>query len=268
MSVQTLNFRAVDGLSFAAAGQLGVKRLSKRYIPSSLGPLFEILHLVAGGRLPNPVTADWLVLDRVEALMEALEEGRDYWVSSNQKHMGFIRAVRRGPYSNERWTGFLMAAQRAARDIARLPGTTPGQIVAAIVELENNIHEHSGAANTGLVAFRGMRSLFEFVVADQGIGILKSLQSSAEHSTLVDHGKALESALTDGVSRFGATTRRGHGFRPIFVGLANLQSSLRFRSGDHALTIDGSNPNLAMAQLAQKAEIDGFFASVSCGQSA
>ena len=67
-----------------------------------------------------------------------------------------------------------------------------------------------------------------------------------------------------GTSRFGSGSRRGHGFRPIFVGLANLRGSLRFRTGDHALVIDGTSPSLATAQLAQKPFIDSFFASVRC----
>ena len=178
--------------------------------------------------------------------------------------MGVVRAVRRVPNGNERWTSFLMDAQRAARNITKLPGLTPGQLVASMEELENNIHEHCCAADTGLVAFFGRKSHFEFVVADLGVGVLNSLQSSAQHVNLADHGKALELALTDGVSRYGDNTQRGYGFRPIFVGLVNLQVSLRFRSGDHALTMDGSNPNLGSSQLAQKADIGGFFVSVSC----
>jgi hypothetical protein len=43
-----------------------------------------------------------------------------------------------------------------------------------------------------------------------------------------------------------------------------LQGSLRFRSGDHALLIDGTSPDLATAQLAQKPLIDGFLASIRC----
>ena len=266
VTVQTLNFGAVDGLSFAAAaGRLGSGRVSIRFTPRHLGPLLEILHLAAGGRMPSPVKGDWLALDGARALVQALGEERECWVSSGDRHTGFIRAIRGGPDGNSRWTAFLMDAQRAARNIARLPGTTPGQLVASMEELESNIHEHCSAAETGLVAFRGTPSLFEFVVADRGIGILKSLQSSADHATLSDHGKALELALTDGVSRYGNDVQRGYGFRPLFVGLVNLQSFLRFRSGDHALTMDGTNPNLAMAQLAQKADMDGFLASVSCG---
>jgi hypothetical protein len=178
--------------------------------------------------------------------------------------MGFIKAVRSGADADSRLTAFLMDAQRAARDVACLPGSAPGQLVAAMEELENNIHEHSEAATTGLLAFRAARGVFEFAVADVGVGVLTSLRRSPLHEGISDHGKALELALTDGISRFGSESGRGHGFRPIFLGLANLYGSLRFRSGNHALLIDSMSPNLVTARLAQKAFLDGFFASISC----
>jgi hypothetical protein len=68
-------------------------------------------------------------------------------------------------------------------------------------ELENNIHEHSENAATGLLAFRAARGVFEFVAADRGIGILSSLRQSAQFAALQDHGRALREALTDGTSR-------------------------------------------------------------------
>ena len=105
---------------------------------------------------------------------------------------------------------------------------------------------------------------FEFVASDRGIGILESLWRCQEYAGLPDAGKALEAALTDGTSRFGPNSRHGHGFRPIFIGLVNLHGALRFRSGDHALVMDGTSPTLSMAQLQQKPFIDGFFASLRC----
>ena len=92
---------------------------------------------------------------------------------------------------------------------------------------------------------------------------MESLQRSATYASLEDHGKALEEALKDGTSRFGNDGGHGYGFRPIFIGLTNLKGSLRFRSGDHALLMDGTSPNLTTAKLAQKPNIDGFFASIT-----
>jgi hypothetical protein len=260
-----LSFKAVDDLGFAAAsGQLDATRPAATYVPNSLGPLLELLQLAAAERLPDPCKASWLAKNGAAPMITALREKRENWVSSNDGRMGFIRALRPGPDGDNRLTDFLMSAQRAARNVARLPSTTSGQLAAAMEELENNIHEHSNAAETGLLAFRASSCVFEFVATDMGIGILQSLRKCSSHTELTDHGKALEAALTDGTSRHGTNSQRGHGFRPIFLGLVNLRGYLRFRSGDHALTMNGSSPTLATAQLAQKPIIDGFFASVRC----
>jgi hypothetical protein len=99
---------------------------------------------------------------------------------------------------------------------------------------------------------------------DRGIGILKSLGTCAAFVTLAAHGQALAAALSDSVSRFGENSRRGHGFRQMFLGLLDLYRSLRFRAGDYALFMDGTSPDLTTAQLAQKPPMDGFFMSVRC----
>jgi hypothetical protein len=78
------------------------------------------------------------------------------------------------------------------------------------------------------------------------------------------HGEALQLMLTEGVSRHGAASGRGMGFRPLFIGLANLNGRLRFRSGDHALTIAGENPGAMPLMRSQKVPIKGLFASISC----
>jgi hypothetical protein len=53
-----LTFGAVDGLGFAAAaGRLKSAEQSSRYLPTSLGPLLELLFLTAGGRLPSPIVS-------------------------------------------------------------------------------------------------------------------------------------------------------------------------------------------------------------------
>jgi hypothetical protein len=147
---------------------------------------------------------------------------------------------------------------------AGCPAKVAAQLIAALGEMHSNIYEHSGASATGLVAFRAAPNRFEFVVADRGMGVLKSLHTCGDYLYVADHGEALRMVLTEGVSRYGARAGRGYGFRPLFIGLANLSGSLRFRSGDHALTIDGSNPSLMTARVAQKVYLEGLVISVTC----
>ncbi|MDJ0683710.1 MAG: hypothetical protein QNJ84_03340 [Alphaproteobacteria bacterium] len=249
-----------------ARGRLDGSKLTTTYAPQRLGPLLELLHLSAGKRMPHP--GAWLASNGAAPMIAALDQGRESWIAPQDRHTGFIRAVRYGLGSDDRLTGFLMKAKRAGQDVTGLPAKVSGQLVAAMEELENNIHEHADAPETGILAFRAESGAFEFVIADRGIGVLNSLRRCADYAALPDEGKALEAALTDGVSRHGPESNHGHGFRPIFTGLMNLQGELRFRSGDHAITMDGTNLELATARITQKAPLDGFFASVRCNAGA
>lgn len=258
-----LVFRDVDGLAFAAARhRLDVASLAVTYVAHRLGPVLELLHLSAGGRIPRP--GKWIAFENVAAFVAALEQSTERWVSPTRQDTGLIRANRSGPDADTRFTDFLMTAKRAGRRISGLSPAISAQLVAAMAELENNIHDHANATETGVLAYKAEPGLFEFVAADRGIGILRSLRQCESYAALADEGEALRAALTDGVSRHGLNSRQGHGFRPIFTGLANLRSELRFRSGDHAITMDGTNPDLSTARIRQKALIDGFFASVTC----
>jgi hypothetical protein len=256
----------VDGLGFAASAKdLDADLAPASYVPTTLGPLLELLQLQTGKRLPeHPKGKSWLANNGAVPLVSALERGEAMWTSEPDRRIGFIRAQRPTATSDTSLISFLMNASTAAREISGLPGTVPRQLAAAMNELENNIHEHSEATETGILAFRAAPGTFEFVASDRGIGVLESLKHCPDFFNLPDSGKALEAALTDGTSRFGVNSRRGHGFRPIFIGLSNLNGALRFRSGDHALIMDGNTPTLATAQLQQKPFIDGFFASIRC----
>jgi len=257
-----LDFVALDGLAFAAErGKLagGIPTLRAR----DLGPAIELGQLAATGLLPEPERANWLHLGGLGMLYQAIASGRTYWVCPNGRCLGFLRTGARPPADEATWVGFGLAAQQAAAAIG-FPSKIAAQLAAALGELHSNIYEHSDASATGLVVFRAVPSRFEFVVADRGIGVLESLRSCADYARINDHGEALRLTLTDGVSRYGAGTSHGHGFRPLFIGLANLSGSLRFRSGDHSLVIDGSNPSLMAARTAQKPFLKGFVASVVC----
>lgn len=260
-----LTFSAVDGLAFAASkGLAEIAEGLSAYVPDELGPLLEVWHLVSGFEIPKRLRASDVTGGGLAPLLGALCDERLEWTSPRNGDAGLIRTAGPGDIPEVRATSFLMSAKRAAKEVSGLPDATAGQLTAAIVELESNVREHSENPSTGLLAFRAIRGLFEFVVCDRGVGVLRSLQRCSTFSSLCDHGAALHSALTDGISRYGPGSNRGHGFRPIFVGLSNLHGALRFRSGDHALLIDGRSPDLPRARLAQKPYLQGFFVSVLC----
>lgn len=107
-------------------------------------------------------------------------------------------------------------------------------------EMTSNLIEHSEKAKTGLVGYRWVENEFEYVVADAGIGVLSSLRSHPDFAWILDSGEALEQAASDGVSRFGRASHRGTGFHSLVFNIANRNSYLRFRSGKHVYTIDGT----------------------------
>ncbi len=259
-----LTFAALDGMAFAAGrGRLHEDAADTRYNVGPLGPFMELRQLSACGLLPRPDQATWLDLGGAASLEEALRVGRQQWIGGNTGTVGFFRTGKSWSEDDTPWVAFGLAAQKAAA-AGGFHRRIAAQFAAALVEMVSNIHEHSGASASGIAAFSAGRDEFEFVVADHGIGVLESLRNGPDYKSLADHGEALRLALTDGVSRYGKQAKRGNGFRPIFVGLANLSGTLRFRTGDHALIIEGQKIDVMSAKTAQKVSLKGFFISVSC----
>ncbi|MGO4565885.1 ATP-binding protein [Rhizobium sp. 2YAF20] len=258
-----LDFAALDDLAFAAArGRLNGRPLPIM-IAREIGPILELAQLSDGGLLPAPSVSPFLSLNGLSPMVQALCTGNTQWICPQSRMIGFLRSATSFPQDETIWTAFGLATQQAAT-AAGFPRKIAAQLTAALGELHSNVYEHSKASDTGVVAFHAQPGRFELVVSDRGIGVLESLRGSPDYADLSDHGEALRLTLTDGVSRFGINSGRGLGFRPLFIGLANLNGALRFRSGDHALVIDGRGPSLVTARTAQKPAIRGFLVSVSC----
>ena len=228
-----------------------------------IGPLLELLALQRMSILP---LTELPPSPALETMLSAANAAR----VTQGSHIGGPAAVgfvmtNRNPEADDQahWIAFCRRAQQAAE--LSLPKPIAQGLIGAMREIEENVHIHSERSADGIVGYRGTANEFEFVVADSGIGILNSLRASPDYAQLNDAGSALRTALADGQSRLRhLDPGRGYGFRNLFVGLADLNGELRFRSGDHALTIDGTSPSLVTARLSQKVEIAGFLASVVC----
>ena len=257
------DFAILDDFAFAAERGRLDGNPGPAFVARDLGPILELARLSENRLMPALGTVPRLTLDGLTPMVQALDSGRIRWVCPKFHLAGFLRMSPSFPQDARMWTGFGLAAQQAAIAVG-FSKPTAAQFIAVIRELHSNIYEHSQAPDTGVVAFRAHPGRFEFVASDGGVGVLESLQNRVEYRSLRDHGKALRLTLTDGISRFGSKFGRGFGFRPLFVGLANLNGALRFRSGDHTLLIDGRNPSLMTARVAQKPNLRGFLVSVSC----
>lgn len=249
----------VDG--FGRAYQRGKMPILNRLLfrADRLGPVIEFENLASVEPSSALPTTDWFDDNPLRSYFEARSATATQWLKSDGR-CGIIKSG--GLICDQTLNSFKIDAHKAA--LTANFSTAAPLLVAALGELIGNISDHSEAAATGFVAFSADDRLFEFVVADRGIGVLESLRKSPVHIALSDQGAALSAMVQSGVSRFGSGTGHGNGFRPIFERLADMQGYLRFRSGDYALTLDGRFGDRLNLQLSQKPVLMGFFAAVVC----
>lgn len=260
----SLTFDVVDDLVGAyARGRLNCAPQT-RFAATELCPLIELMMEHSNGRTGPLLQTAWLDATTQIDLRAALASNRNIWLDERRRR-GFMRTTfdPRVEADDLQRNRFLIAVRSAAEECG-LAKPIAQCLAAALRELESNIHEHSEAASTGVLGFQARPSLFEFVAADSGVGVLATLREDEEFADLTDHGIAMHAALQENVSRYGRASGRGNGFRELFLGLAHLNADLRFRSGDHALLISGPQPELKTARLAQKSPYKGFLAAVRC----
>ena len=260
-----LCFDFLDDLAFASErGRVNPYSYLEVCQAKRVGPLLELVSLDRAGILPLNALANCKVREALSRafLPNKLGQG-SYFVTGNE-HIGFIVTSREPKSDNQvQWIAFCQKSQKAAE--MSLPKPIAQGFVGAMREIEENIHIHSERAHDGIVGFRGTLEEFEIIVIDSGIGVLESLRRSPDYQNLTDSGTAIKTAVKDGESSLHHhDPRHGYGFHDLFVGLANLNGNLRFRSGDHALTIDGASPSVVTSKLSQKVEIPGFLVNIVC----
>ena len=265
----TLDFALLDDLALARERR-GAAVLSHlgRVGTDRFGPIVELC-MIDRMRPTEAAALDALPAAPILTLLkQAVHDLRDPAGQYDSDLLGKVGAIgtNRNPLVEDtiEWVRFCRKAQEAA-EFTGLPKLLAQGLVGSIRELEDNVHRHSQRAQDGIIAFRGTSDEFEFVIADSGIGVLQGLREVPRYAHITDAGTALKTALSDGQSRLlDEDPGRGFGFHDLFVSLANLNGELRFRSDDHALTIDGSGPALPQARLAQKAKLQGFVISIVC----
>ena len=248
-----LTFAVVDDMALGAPVGDGAASLAAR----ELGPLVELLLLREQDRISE--TQENTIL-RQSGFWSVLTLGTRDKIVELTNAAGYLRLGTSPPA--EALTHLSIVTKRAAV-AAGYDQRTSGMLSAAVGEIAGNIIEHSGATETGIVAYQGRQGVFEFVVADQGMGALNSLRCNARFEAFQDDREALPKVLEHGVSRFDAPGR-GAGFDMMFQGLANHNGRLRFRSGEALVTIDGRDPRNIPAKVKRRPHLQGFFASASC----
>lgn len=264
------DFEATDDLLWqAVAGrlpELGPVRLGRS---GRIGPLVELA--VATVTLRDAYRAvavePPLFHQITSAVAEGVIAGGGAYERAGVFPLSRLDADSDGP-EREVWDQWAKHAENAAV-VAGLPRGLAAGLMGALGELQDNVFEHSGRPESGLVAYAASDSAFEFVVADAGRGVLASLHENPDFAGLADSGAALRVAASDGASRHARSTGHGYGIGQLFRALAHDAAELRFRSGDHALRLWGDAPSLTgQVELAQKAWLDGLTISVRCAPQA
>ena len=258
------DFAGADDLLWAAqTGELA--RMGPVRVAQSgrVGPLVEIL--LARREAPDLFATVTLQAPFAITLDDAI--GRNQITGTNfRSRAGAFPLRRYQPEGDgaELWALWASRAEQAAV-VAGFPKPLAAAIIGAMGEFQDNVFRHSGKPDTGLVVYAATDGAFEIVVADAGIGVLASLQTSPDYVCLQDAGAALKVAVEDGNSRFGRASGNGYGIGQIFRALANHDGELRFRSGDHALAVRGHSPTLqGCVEIGHKAQLIGLTISVLC----
>lgn len=253
-----------DILREAAAGRLSSYGLLAVNDTGRVGPIVEMA--LAAIQHRDQYGGICIGGDFASKLQNALQTGRPFGGDFHARVGAF-------PFGSENpieaddagWNQWCLHIENAAKANG-FPADLVAGLMGAMIEMQDNVYVHSGAPDTGLVAFAVSPSSFELVIADRGAGVLNTLRQNPTYSTLPDSGAALQEAIKTGVSRFPSETGRGQGFTQLYRSLVRDRSEIRFRSGDHSLTLrPGCDPLHGEALLAQVAPLEGFAISVFCG---
>jgi hypothetical protein len=123
---------------------------------------------------------------------------------------------------------------------------------------------HAKCSDGILAGYRLKTDSVLFSVADTGRGVLGSLKTNPHYSNLIHHVDALREALKFGVS---CTDTGGTGFYQVFKALTGQHGTIRFRTGNACITMDGRNFQEDLGNITYPETMQGFQVTVCCRRS-
>jgi hypothetical protein len=157
---------------------------------------------------------------------------------------------------------FEIRFNRSAQSVG-LASSVSDQLQSAFHEMIENAVLHSECAIPPLAGYAVADGTAQFCVADVGIGVLASLTQCADYSHIKLHKDAIRAALHDGTSRFGQQ-KGGLGFREVFKAILQQWGSLRFRSGEGCISMNGKDLSADAGAEHFPPAMAGFQVSVAC----
>ena len=141
--------------------------------------------------------------------------------------------------TNEEWHHFAGRFESSARNVG-FSFDAAAKLQLALYEMAENAVIHANAPAI-LVGYDVSPGKALFCVVDVGVGVLASLKKNPDFGNLILHNEAIRAALQEGVScRRPDEGGGGFGFRQVFTSLADQWGTLRFRSGEGCITMEGT----------------------------
>ena len=263
------SFEAADDLLWqAVAGRLpklGAITLARS---GRIGPLVELAMASTASR--TLTAASWSNHRYLPPDRSALRDGSISGAGARDRAGVFpLSRVNSGGGPRNGCLGAMGEARRERRSRGGLTKGLVGGLMGALGELQDNVFEHSGRPESGVVAYAANNGAFEFVVADGGRGVLASLRENPEFSLLPMRERRCVSPFLTGRRGTRAAQATAMVSDNCFGHSLHDAAELRFRSGDHALRLWGDAPSLiGQVELAQKAWLDGLTITVRCAPGA
>lgn len=262
----TLTYELVDDIAFAAEqalrSNLGAHLSAARL--EFLGPMIEYAWLRRGLSLPSLAGARGTPLsERFSAFVTeppanpngSLNDGSPFdFVHLPTSELGFTAPD---------WVSFKSRMMFAA-EAHGFSREQAAALAGSMGEMASNAFEHSQRPRTAIAAFHTSSAVFEFVVADAGVGAAASLRTCPEFSHIHDPGEALVLCISEGISRHGRAATRGLGFQVLFGRLADLNARVRIRSDNQVIDFRGDRLGPRWAVPAGRAPIQGVLISIQC----
>ncbi len=160
------------------------------------------------------------------------------------------------------WGEFLVRFRQSVKSVGFALEKAKG-IAAALGEMADNAVLHANSPVGVLVGYQVIDGAAVSCVADVGIGVLASLTSHEAYRDVQTHKAAVRLALRRGVSRFGPG-QGGAGFYNVFKALAAMSGTLRFRSGEGCVTMDGTDCDDDKGEESYVVFRPGFQVTICC----
>ncbi len=165
--------------------------------------------------------------------------------------------------ASEEWEHFAGRFDASARSVG-FSFDAAARLQSALYEMAENAVIHAKAPAI-LVGYHASPDMALFCVVDVGIGILASLRKNPIFSSLQLHNEAIRAALQEGTSsRRPEEGGGGFGFRQVFRSLADQWGSLRFRSGEGCITMEGTDCDANRGDVSHPPMLPGFQVTICC----